>query len=90
MAGEIISRKATQLAGVQENTAVGYLRELATKYPPGARIANVTSSGPLAGQVVSGQRILEVPIQMRPIPTAVLNEARRLNIAIRDVAGNIY
>ena len=90
VAGEIVSRKLTQLGRVQQSTAMGYLNELATKYPPGARIANVPSSGPLAGRAISGQQILEVPIQTRPIPAAVLSEARRLNVVIRDVAGNVY
>jgi hypothetical protein len=90
IAGEIVSRKLTQLGRVQESTGIGYLRELATKYPPGARVANVPSSGPLAGRAISGQQILEVPIQTQPIPAAVLSEARRLNVLIRDVAGNVY
>ncbi len=90
VAGEIVSRKLTQLGGIQESTAIGYLRELATKYPPGARIADVPPSGPLAGQFIRGQQILEVSIQTQPIPAAVLGEAQRLSIVIRDVAGNVY
>ena len=90
LAGEIISRKATQLAQVAEGTAINYLRELARKYPSGARIANVASSGPMAGQIIRGKQILEIPIQARPISRAVLNEASRLGITIRDVAGNVY
>ena len=86
----IVSRKFTQLADVQEETALGYVRKLATKYQPGYRIANVPSSGPLAGQPLAGQQYLEVPIQLRPIPRAVLDLARRLQITIRDVTGRIY
>ena len=90
LAGEIVSRKLTQLGAVQEGTGIGYLRELAAKYPAGARVANVPSSGPLAGQFIQGQQILEVPIQTGPIPQAVLSEARRLHIVIRDVTGTVY
>jgi filamentous hemagglutinin len=88
--GQIVSRKFTQLADVQEQTAFGYLRELATKYRRGYHIANVPSSGPLAGQPLAGQQYLEVPIQLRPIPQAVLDLARSLKITIRDVTGRIY
>jgi hypothetical protein len=34
--------------------------------------------------------ILEVPVQKAPIPTAVLDKAKSLEIQIRDVAGRIY
>jgi hypothetical protein len=89
-AGEIVSRKLTQLADVQEETALGYVRELAAKYQRGYRIANVPSSGPLAGQELRGQQFLEVPVQLKPIPRAVLDLAKRLKIIIRDVSGRIY
>ncbi|HEX2568139.1 MAG TPA: hypothetical protein VH877_01190 [Polyangia bacterium] len=88
--GQIVSRKFTQLADVQEETALGYVRELATKYRPGYRIAHVPSSGPLAGRRLAGRQILEVPIQLRPIPKAVLDLAQQLKITIRDVTGRIY
>lgn len=89
-AGEIVSRKFTQLADVQQETALGYVRELATKYRPGDRIANVASSGPLAGQILRGRQILEVPVQLKAIPRAVLELAYRLRIIIRDVDGKVY
>jgi hypothetical protein len=88
--GQIVSRKFTQLADVQEQTALGYVRELADKYQRGFRIASVPSSGPLAGQELRGQQFLEVPVQLRPVPKAVLDLAKRLKIKIRDVAGRIY
>jgi len=88
--GEIVSRKFTQLADVQPATAFGYLRELATKFQPGYRISNVPSSGRLAGQLLRGRQILEVPVQTRPVPRAVLKLAKKLGVFIRDVAGRIY
>jgi hypothetical protein len=68
----------------------GYVRELATKYRPGDRIANVPSSGALAGKRLVGRQYLEIPIQLRPIPNAVLDLAKQLKIIIRDVTGRIY
>lgn len=89
-AGEIVSRKFTQFSEIQESTGVNYVSELANKYPPGSTIANVPSSGALAGQQLQGQMILEVPVQNGPIPQSVLDAAAEQNIVIRDVNGNIY
>jgi hypothetical protein len=33
---------------------------------------------------------LEVPVQKKPIPRRVLEEARRLDIRIRDAKGKVY
>lgn len=86
----IVSRKYTQLAEVAESTAIGYLRELAQKYRPGYTISDVLSNGTLRGKKLEGRQILEVPIQRRPVPRAVLEEANKLRIEIRDVAGKGY
>jgi hypothetical protein len=88
--GEIVSWKNTNFSQISERTAIDYLDELARKYPPNARIAKVPSSGPLAGQRLRGQMILEVPLQTRPIPKAVLDHAKAKRIVIRDVYGNVY
>lgn len=90
LAGEIVSRKMTQLSQISESTGVGYVHELATKYPAGAKIAKVPSSGPLAGQSLRGQLILEVPVQGAAIPERILNAARARGVVIRDVHGRIY
>lgn len=88
---EIVSRKFTQLGDVQENTAIGYLRELDSKYAPGTRIADVPSTPPhLRGSFLDGDMVLEVPVQSKPIPQSVLDEADRLNITIRDAQGRVY
>ncbi|MHB9000580.1 MAG: RHS repeat-associated core domain-containing protein, partial [Thermoanaerobaculia bacterium] len=88
--GEIVSRKLTQFSEISEKTGIGYVNELATKYPAGARIANVRSNGPLAGHRLRGQLILEVPVQAGPISPSVLNAARLRGVLIRDVFGNLY
>lgn len=97
---EIVSRKFTQLWDVSPETAFAYLDELVKKYPVGAVIADVPSSGvqtgglptdkSLAGQKLSGRPILEVPYQVRPIPPAVIEKAESLGITIRDDFGNVY
>jgi len=89
-AGEIVSRKYTQLADIQPETALGYINEIPSKYPTGGAIANVPSSGQLSGQLLQGQYILEVPVQARPIPPSVLDAANRAGVLIRDVNGRIY
>ena len=86
----ILSRKFTQLGEISEQTAINYINELAKKYPAGAKIANVPSSGPLAGLKLRGQLYLEVPYQNMPIPRAVIDAANAKNILIKDVYGNIY
>ncbi len=88
--GEIVSWKNTNLSQITERTAIDYLNELARKYPPNATIARVPSSGPLAGQALRGQMILEVPQQTQPIPKAVLDYASARRIVIRDVYGDVY
>jgi len=88
---EIVSRKHTQLGDVKEQTAIDNLRELSNKYPPGTEIADVPSTSPgLKGRELEGKMFLEVPVQTKPIPKSVLEEANRLRIRIRDVDGRIY
>mgnify|MGYP001042125520 CR=1 FL=1 len=89
-AGEIVSRKFTQLSDVQENTAVRYINEISAKYPVNGVVANVQSSGDLSGQLLRGQYYLEVPVQARPIPQSVLDAANRQGVLIRDINGKVY
>ncbi|WDM67618.1 LysM peptidoglycan-binding domain-containing protein [Xanthomonas cucurbitae] len=88
--GEIVSRKFTQFADIKPQTALGYVNEIPAKYPVGGVIADVPSSGLLSGQILRGQYILEVPVQVRPIPPFVLDGANRAGVLIRDVNGRIY
>jgi hypothetical protein len=92
---EIVSRKHTQLADVQEATAVGYLRELANTYGPGTVVADTPTNrrdlgDEAIGLPMEGDMILEVPVQENGVPPAVLAEATRLGIIIRDENGHTY
>jgi hypothetical protein len=93
---EIVSRKFTQLENVQEGTAVGYLRELANTYGPGTIVADTPTNrrdlgDDAIGQPMQGDMVLEVPVQNSGrVPDAVLAEARRLGIIIRDENGTVY
>ena len=88
---EIVSRKYTQLADVNEATAMRYLHEIDAKYAPGSRIADVPSTPAwLRGQFLEGSKVLELPPQHGPIPQSVLDEARRLNVVLRDSDGHVY
>lgn len=88
--GEIVSRKFTQFADITEATATTYIREAVNKYPAGASIAQVPSSGALGGKQLQGSNILEIPPQIKPIPQSVLDSAKQANVIIRDTNGKVY
>lgn len=88
--GEIVSRKYTQLSDITEATALKYVNEVVDKYPSGATIANVPSSGALAGSKLQGSTILEIPPQAKPVPQSVIDAADKLGVTIRDTNGKIY
>lgn len=88
--GEIVSFKDTQLASIKVKSAIGYLNEIVRKYPPGRIIADVPSSKGLAGTKLKGRMFLDVPVQMQPIPKAVLEAATKRKITIRDSNGTTY
>jgi len=86
-----VSRKFTQLAKVELDSALKVLSEAYDKYKPGTVIGSVRTTPPaLRGQQITGQLVLEVPIQTLAIPPEILARARQLNIQIRDVTGRIY
>jgi hypothetical protein len=91
---EIVSRKHTQLGDVKEETGIGYLRELDNKYSPGETLKDTPHArgqiGDAVTQPIRGDKILEVPPQSKAIPKAVLDEADRLGITIRDSNGKSY
>ncbi|MBY0563044.1 MAG: LysM peptidoglycan-binding domain-containing protein [Hyphomonadaceae bacterium] len=93
-AGEIVSRKLTQLWNIAPETAIGYITEAATKYAVGRTIANVPTARDrypgLIGRQLLGQVYLEVPVQTAPVPPVVLSAAAGNGVIIRDVEGNIY
>lgn len=88
---EIISRKFTQLASVQESTGIGYLNELQKKYPSGAIITDSPFNPKvLRGKTMTGNLILEIPEQKGSIPQSVIDYANGKGIIIRDVNGKEY
>jgi hypothetical protein len=92
---EIVSRKHTQLAEVQEATAVRYLREFAEFYSRGTPIADTPSNrrdldADQIGRPLSGEMILEVPVQRGDVPPAILEAAEDLGIVIRDENGRVH
>jgi filamentous hemagglutinin len=91
VAGEIVSRKFTQLAEVAPGTARSYINEIADKYAPNTKIANTPSvPSALRGQLLQGEMILEIPPQNAPIPQQILDAAAAKNVLIRDSNGRIY
>jgi hypothetical protein len=91
--GEIVSRKDTQLADITPETADKHLQEALNKYPPGSVIAdtpaNRLSHPELIGKPLSGQTILEVPVQRQPVPPDLAARAKRLGVTIRDYTGTV-
>ena len=88
---EIVSRKFTQLSEVQEKTAKSYLNEITKKYSSGSKISNGTfNPNALKGGRLKGELILEIPVQNKPIPQAILDEATKNRIIIRDIKGKVY
>jgi hypothetical protein len=91
VSGEIVSRKLTQLSEVKLSTGISYLKELAKKYPKGASISDsVFNAKILRGQRLDGDLVLEVPVQNKPIPKAVLDYASKNSMIIRDINGVVY
>jgi hypothetical protein len=91
---DIVSRKNSQLADLEPSTALAYLREHGTKYSPGEIISDTararTEFPHLIGEPLDGKSILEVPVQVKPVPRGILDRAEDLRIVIRDIAGHVY
>ena len=58
--GEIISRKATEFDKIETSTFEKYLKEMDAKYAPGTEIKS-NKYPALNGQLLQGQKVLEVP-----------------------------
>ena len=82
----------TQFSEITEGTGIDYVKEMAAKYPSGAMIANVPTNreNGLAGQLLTGRHVLEVPVQIKPIPQPVIDAANRARVLIRDIDGRTY
>lgn len=91
---EIVSRKHTQLGEVQEDTGIGYVREIDNKYAPGEVVKDTAHNrdqiGDAAGKPLRGDKVLEVPPQTSEVPESVLKEADARDITIRDTDGKVY
>ena len=62
--GEIVSRKATDLADIELSTFESYLKEMKIKYEPGTIIRTdkyADFKPPIDGQPLKGKQILEIP-----------------------------
>jgi len=96
---QIISRKHTQFSEVKYETAKGYLDELATKYKPGMKGADVPSNikgtelnktnAGMSGRSIDGIQVLEIPTQSKPIPQSIIDYADSLDIEIIQVKTSI-
>ncbi|MFD2473656.1 hypothetical protein [Amycolatopsis silviterrae] len=95
---EIVSRKFTQLAKVADQTGVGYVGEMRTKYGPGVLIPDTPYNRQyldkynLRDKGLQGKLILEIPVQEGAVPQAVLDAAAkgRPPVTIRDTNNKIY
>jgi hypothetical protein len=90
----IVSRKHTQLAEISPAQAENYVHEILDKYPPGTVIADTPANraaypGLKPGERLSGQMVLEVPVQQAPIPQEFGDWAARLGVTIRDFNGQV-
>ena len=79
--GEVISRKATQLADIAEDTAKKYIDEIANKYA-GKGIQNAERAG---AEKLTGQKILQIPKQDKAIPQAIKDYAEEAEVVIQEV-----
>jgi len=90
----IVSRKNSQLADLEPSTAIQYLREHLTKYSPGEIISDTARAREhfphLIGEELKGERVLEVPVQTRPVPPEILQYASDVKVSIHDITGKIY
>ncbi|MGL5830147.1 MAG: hypothetical protein ACRC0L_11340, partial [Angustibacter sp.] len=73
---EIVSRKMSQLADLEPDTAKYYLQEITRKYSPGEIIADTAKARRefphLARQELEGNMYLELPVQNRPVPPEIV------------------
>ena len=88
--GEIVCARRHNWHLFAKRVRLNYIREAAAKYAPGSKIAEVPTSGALAGARLQGNLFLEIPMQAEPVPEGVLDAATKLRITIRDVYGKVY
>ncbi|MGG5507672.1 MULTISPECIES: hypothetical protein [unclassified Myroides] len=79
--GEVISRKATQLADISLDTAYKYIEEIGKKYHK-KTVMNPKRAGT---DVLKGDKKLQVPKQEKGIPDAVKEHAGKADVIIQEV-----
>ena len=85
---EIVSRKFSQLADLSPDTVKSEIAEIPYKYSPGTKI--ISQKGDLYGTRLSGNMILEVPVQDAPVPADIIRYAAQRKVTIRDIDGHVY
>jgi len=94
----VVSRRLTQLGEITEVSGRRYLDEIVQKYnprSPSLQIADTPSNRSQLGAIdlgggLRGRPIFEVPVQLSPVPSTVLDHAAHLGIVIRDTNGTVY
>ncbi|MFF5626905.1 hypothetical protein [Microbacterium sp. LWH10-1.2] len=101
---EVVSRKNTQLSGIEPSTANSYLNELVNKYglrrddiviadtPSNRRDLENAGYDPddYIGEPLNGQQVLEVPVQKEWPSLDFLLRAEDKRVAIRDATGTSW
>lgn len=93
--GAVVSRKATQLAEINADTAKRYIDEAVAKYRPRTEDITIADTPAnriqfadqpdLIGKKLEGKLTLEVPTQKAPIPQDILDYASLHDVAIVQV-----
>ncbi|WP_262493588.1 HINT domain-containing protein [Flavobacterium branchiophilum] len=79
--GEVISRKATQLAEITETTAKKYIDEIGNKYADKG-VQNIERAG---AEKLTGKKILQIPKQETSIPKDILDYADEAKVTIQEI-----
>jgi len=83
--GWIVSRKATDLDKISEETYRGYLSEFEKKYKIGTEITSNKNMKAIKGEVLQGEYILEIPATNKNLPDIEYYEkiAAEYNVTLR-------
>ncbi|WP_440366016.1 hypothetical protein, partial [Neisseria sp. P0014.S009] len=69
------------MAEVKEKTALSYLSEFTKKYSSGSEISSGKfNPNALKGGRLDGELILEIPVQTKPVPQKIIEEANEKGI----------
>jgi hypothetical protein len=65
-------------------------RDLVVSGTPANRTQFGDAAAGMVGEPFDGRMVFEVPVQHSPVPTAILEHARKWRVEIRDVTGTVY